>query len=179
MPTWLSVILEIIKVTVPALIVYLVVVKMLEKFFAHQERTKSQALARKQQSTTLPLRLQAYERLSLFCERVAIPNLVLRLRQEGMKAVELKFALMVAIQQEYEHNITQQVYVSDQLWQIIKLSRDETVNFISLVAESVDPTADARLLAEALFNYLSKMEYTALDKALLAIKKEAGVILGL
>lgn len=178
MPTWLSVILEIIKISVPALVVYLTVRNMLEQHFAHQLRTKGIELGKENQSSTVPLRLQAYERLSLFCERVAIPSLLLRLRQDGMSALELKITLMLAIQQEYEHNITQQVYVSDQLWQIIKISRDETINFITLVADTIDPKADARELGEALMKYLMSREVTALDKALIAIKKEAGIFFG-
>lgn len=178
MPTWLSVILEIIKISVPALVVYLTVRNMLEQHFTHQLKTKSIELGKENQSSTVPLRLQAYERLSLFCERIAVPSLLLRLRQDGMSALELKITLMLAIQQEYEHNITQQVYVSDQLWQIIKLSRDETINFITLVADTIDPKADARELSDALMKYLMSRESTALDTALVAIKKEAGIFFG-
>lgn len=178
MPTWLSIILEIIKFTLPALVVFFTVRTMLEQHFNHQTRIKSLELSQQQQSTTLPLRLQAYERLSLFCERIAVPTLILRLREEHMTAAGFKVALMLGVQQEYEHNITQQVYVSDQLWQIIKIARDETIHFISLVAAEVDPKADAKALSDALFKYLAVQESSTLNTALLAVKKEAGVLLG-
>ena len=93
-----------------------------------------------------------------------------------MGAQELRNAMLIAIQQEYEHNITQQVYVSEPLWEIIKIARDEAVNFVALVAEKIDAKADSKELAQALFHFLNQRETTAGEKALLAIKKEAASI---
>ncbi|MCB0608474.1 MAG: hypothetical protein H6562_19860 [Lewinellaceae bacterium] len=177
MPVWLSTLLEIIKVTVPALIVFLTVYYLLKQYTETQLRLKNAEVAESRQGKTLPLRLQAYERLSLLCERISIPNLVLRTPKDGLTASEFKVALMIAIQQEFEHNITQQVYVSEQLWEILKISRDDAVNFIGLVAEKVPAKSPARELAEALLQYHSSRETSGIDKALLAIKKEAGVLL--
>jgi hypothetical protein len=177
MPTWLSIILEIVKITVPALIVFLTVYHLMKKYVEGQQQLKMIELRRQQQETTLPIRLQAYERLSLLCERMSIPNLLLRVRRDGMTASELRLALLLGIQQEYEHNITQQVYVSQQLWEIIKIARDDAVNSISLVAEKVGPEATAREFSEVLINFLSNREATGPDKALEAIKKEAGLLL--
>jgi hypothetical protein len=168
--------LEIIKITVPALIVFLTVYYLLKKFIEGQERMKMLEIKEKQQESSTPMRLQAYERLSLFCERISIPNLVLRLQNGEMNAAEFQITLLLAIQQEYEHNITQQVYVSDQLWEIIKMAKDDAVNFVSLVAESVEPKAKAGVLSNALLEYLSKRPLTGQDQALIAIKKEASLL---
>lgn len=177
MPTWLSILLEIVKITVPALIVFFTVYHLMKKYVEGQQQLKMLELRQQQQETTLPIRLQAYERLSLLCERMSIPNLLLRVRREGMTASELRLALLLGIQQEYEHNITQQVYVSQQLWEIIKIARDDAVNTVSLVAEKVGPEATAREFSEVLINFLSNRESTGPDKALEAIKKEAGLLL--
>lgn len=177
MPIWLSTLLEIVKITVPALIVFLTVYHLMKKYVEGQQQLKMLELRKQQQEATLPIRLQAYERLSLLCERMSIPNLLLRVRREGMTASELRLALLLAIQQEYEHNITQQVYVSQQLWEIIKIARDDAVNTVSLVAEKVGSGASAREFSEVLVNFLSKRESTGPDKALEAIKKEAGLLL--
>jgi hypothetical protein len=177
MPIWLEVILEIIKLTIPALIVFLTVNALLKRFLEGQQQLRLIELRKDQQAATLPLRMQAYERLSLFCERIAIPNLLLRLRKEGMRAGELRLLLLMSIQQEYEHNITQQVYVSDQLWQILNIARDDAVNTVDLAAEMVSPKADAKDMAQALFAILEKRGTTGLEKALLAIKKEASLML--
>ena len=177
MPTWLSFILEVLKLTIPALIVFLTAYYILKTYLENQYRLKMAEIKQGQIQTTLPLKLQAYERLSMLCERIAIPNLLLRIRKDGMTAGELQVALLLAIQQEYEHNITQQVYVSGQLWEIIKMARDEAVNLVALVAEKVGPRADGRELAQALFNIVNQRDAMAVEKALLAIKKEAAIVL--
>ena len=176
MPTWLSVVLEIVKLTVPALVVFFTVFYLMKQYIEGQYRIRTLELRKGQQDSTLPLRLQAYERLSLFCERISLPNLVLRVRQEGMSASELRLALLFAIQQEYEHNITQQVYVSEQLWEIIKAARDDSVNTVALIYEKIDPDSSARDYGQALINFTSRRESTAPDKALQAVKKEAGLL---
>lgn len=178
MPVWLSVILEIIKITVPALIVYFTVRQMLKQYFANQEQMQLLKIRADKQENTTPLRFQAYERLSLFCERIALPSLLLRLRQEGLSSAELRVILMTAIQQEFEHNITQQVYVSDQLWQIVKIARDDAIQVISQAAEAVDPKSGSRELANAILSINNQRDLTAADKALVAIKREASLLFG-
>lgn len=178
MSEFTSFLLEIIKLTVPGLLVFLTTFYMLRQYLNGQLVLKQVENKQSQQQTTIPLRLQAYERLSLFCERIALPNLMLRVRQEGMTVAQLKLSLILAIQMEYEHNITQQVYVSQQLWQIIKIARDNTVGFVSAVAENLDHKADGRELAELLLRHLANQDTTGLDTALMAIGKEAGALLG-
>ncbi len=177
MPTWLSFILEVLKLTIPALIVFLTAYYLLKTYLENQYRMQMAQIKKSQVETALPLKLQAYERLSMLCERIAIPNLLLRIRKEGMTSGELRVALLLAIQQEYEHNITQQVYVSEQLWEIIKMARDEAVNMVALAADKAGPKADGKELAQALFNIVNHREVMAVEKALLAIKKEAAIVL--
>ena len=177
METFVNVVLEIIKITVPALIVYFTVVHLLKTYLDKQLQLKQLELKQKQQGTTTPMRLQAYERLSLFCERIAIPNLVLRLREEDQTVAQLQMKLLLTIQQEFEYNITQQVYVSEQLWQIIKISRDDTVTIINGIAERLDPKAPSANLISGLLSYEESQPFSPLDKALQAIKKEAAILL--
>jgi hypothetical protein len=177
MPAWLSVLLEIIKVTVPALIVYLTVHTLLKQFLEGQYRMKAAELQQDRQASTTPMRFQAYERLSLLCERIALPNLIMRVRPDGMSVAEYRLTLMLAIQQEFEHNITQQVYVSQQLWEIIKTARDHTVEVINLSADNMTPKGDAKELAQFILSLPQENTVGALDKALVAIKREAASLL--
>ncbi|MEM6320615.1 MAG: hypothetical protein AAF960_23300 [Bacteroidota bacterium] len=178
MPTWLTAIFEILKFTIPALIMFWAVRSLFKEFLLGQQQMRMMEVRQKQVDSTLPLRLQAYERLALFCERITIPNLIRRVKTEGMQAGALRVALMMAIQQEYEHNLTQQIYVSEKLWEIIKLSRTDTLNVISSVAENVNPKDDAQKLVEALFAALESREGSPLLTAQIAIKKEAGLLFG-
>lgn len=165
--------LEIIKLTIPGMLAFLAAYFVLKVYLDNQQKMQQLKMQQEQVQAGLPMRLQAYERLSLFCERIAIPSLLLRVRREGLSSGELRIALLIAIQQEYEHNITQQVYVSSQLWEIIKLARDESINFISIVAEKVGGKAEGKELANMLIGLVNQQEAMAVDKALLAIKREA------
>ncbi|HKK75675.1 MAG TPA: hypothetical protein VJ953_11430 [Saprospiraceae bacterium] len=177
MPVWLATLLEIIKITVPALVVFLTVKYLMQGYLNKEYQLKALDIEKKRNENTLPLKLQAYERLSLFCERISVPTLLFRVKEEGMSARQLRLQMLLAIQQEYEHNITQQVYVSAQLWEIIQIARDDSVNTISIAMESIESQASAQELTQALFRILEQRGGTAVDKALLAIKKEAGVLL--
>lgn len=125
--TILETLLEILKYTIPAIIVYLLIRQFI-KMQAYQEELKRKSSIR---NDTLSLRLQAYERLMLFCERIRISSLVMRLRDSNMQANDLKNALLIAVQKEFEHNLTQQLYVSAQLWEMVELLKDETIAAIT------------------------------------------------
>lgn len=176
MPVWLDVLLEIVKITVPALIVFLTVYYLLRTYLDKQYQIRLLELNKDHKKQSLPLRMQAYERLSMFCERISIPSLLLRLRRDQPTASDLRIAMLLTIQQEFEHNITQQVYVSSQLWEIIQLARNETVNTINGIAERVDPEAPSRELAGTLLTYLNEQEKDPLQVALAGIKKEAALL---
>lgn len=169
----MEILLEILKLTIPGLLTFVAAWLVLKTYMENQQQLEQLKISRDLQQASLPMKMQAYECLSLFCERIALPGLLLRTRREGMSAKALRAALMLSVQQEYEHNITQQVYVSAQLWEIIKIARDESVNIISLVAEKAGPEATGQQLAAMIFKVLEQQESLAVDKALLAIKKEA------
>ncbi len=166
--------MDILKIVLPALIVFATAYYLLKQLMDNQWRMQSLKQQQERREVTLPLRLQAYERLSLFCERVALPNLLLRMKTQGLTASQYKVALLMAIQQEFEHNVTQQVYVSDQLWKIIQLSRDDLSRFIDLVSEKVERTDSAAIFAEQLMAYTTQRDNDPLQSAQTAIRKEAG-----
>jgi hypothetical protein len=165
--------IDLLKITIPALLVGGTAYLMLRTLFRQQNALKSREIQAERQGTTLPLRLQAYERLSVLVERLAIPGMVLRTSRDGMQAATLKIALLMNIQQEFEHNISQQVYVSDQLWSIIKATRDDAVQFIELVSDKIDKKADARTLATALLQFSEQREGDPVATAQSAIRREA------
>ncbi|MBK9015719.1 MAG: hypothetical protein IPM82_17540 [Saprospiraceae bacterium] len=177
MSNWLIALLEIIKITVPALVVFFTVYYLMKTYLDKQYQLKVLEFRQNQGNTTIPSRLQAYERLSLFCERIAIPSLMLRLREEGQTNAALRLAMLLNIQQEFEYNITQQVYVSEQLWQIIKISRDNTVMDINGMYEQVDPKGASKQLATVLLSQTDSQSASSLNTALLAIKKEASLLM--
>ncbi|MBK8563610.1 MAG: hypothetical protein IPN76_09750 [Saprospiraceae bacterium] len=177
MSNWLIALLEIIKITIPALVVYLTVHHLMKTYLDKQYQLRVLEFKQNQSGTTIPSRLQAYERLSLFCERIAVPSLMLRLREEDQTNAALRMAMLITIQQEFEYNITQQVYVGEQLWQIIKIARDNTVLDINGLYEQVDPRGSSKELAGVLLSQPESQSANSLNTALSAIKKEASLLM--
>ena len=169
--------LEILKITLPAITVFLTVWFILKEFFNGQLQQKNLELRQNAANTAVPLKLQAYERLILYCERIFLPNLVLRLRDDKLTNSDLRLALLITIQQEYEYNITQQLYTTAQLWEIIKLSRDNTLNIINLAYEKVNPKDNCQELINVLLEIAPQQEASGLQMAIQATKQEAALIL--
>lgn len=149
-----------------------------------EQKTQANSLQWQQIQTeknkiTVASRFQAYERLILLCERIALPNLIMRLRTEGTSVNDLRLAMLIAIQQEFEHNVTQQIYVSDNLWNILRIARDNTAEIINLAAEKLDPKANNDALISEIFKILSSQEGggDSLAKAQAAIRQEAALSL--
>lgn len=136
-----------------------------------------QGIQLEKSKATMPMRFQAYERLTLLCERIAVPNLIMRLRTEGSSANDLRLAMLIAIQQEFEHNVTQQIYVSDSLWNILKIARDNTAEIINIAAEKIDAKADSNALISEIFKILSEQTSDSLSKAQAAIRQEAALLM--
>lgn len=170
--------LEILKYTLPGLIVFLTAYFVLKQYLNHQEQMKMMELRQNTNSITLPLKLQAYERLSLFCERIAIPSLILRLNQPGMNTQALRYAMLISIQKEFEHNITQQMYISEQLWRIIKMASDQVVDTINLIASRTGHESPSEVFVESYYKFSEELKFDPLEKALAGIKQEAALLLG-
>ena len=138
----------------------------------HLQKTEKSTTA----NPTLHLRLAAYERLLILCERIAIPNLIARLRTEGGTSGELRLAMLIAIQQEFEHNVTQQIYVSENLWAILQAARNNTAEIINLVAAKTDVRADQTELIRQMTQFFSENTDNSLETAQNAIRQEAALV---
>ncbi len=167
--------IELLKILLPALVVFFTAYYLLKMLLDERQRVDRAILRNDAQKITLPLRLQAYERLTLLCDRVNILNTIMRVRTPGMKVRELRGALMMAISQEFDHNTSQQLYISETLWKILKIAKSDTLNLVTNIGDDLDPNADAELLIQALLQTLEAQEQpTILDKAVFAIRTEAG-----
>ena len=121
---------------------------------------------------TLPLRLQAYERSVLFIERINPSNLFVRLHSPGMSAAQLHQLVLAEIRFEYQHNISQQLYISNDAWNIIKRVKEDTINLVNQSISNLHPEASAVDLSKVIFNRLSEVEENPFDLALLVLKRD-------
>lgn len=174
---WWEVVLEIIKVTVPALIVFLTVYFLIKQYFEKEYNMRALEVHQNSKESVLPLKLQAYERLVLFSERIRVENLINRLVGLETTPDFLKSAMIVSIQQEFEHNISQQVYVSNSLWKIIGLAKNQTINIITKTHNALPADATTEDFKMILLHHMDNIE-NPLETALTAIKKEASILLG-
>jgi hypothetical protein len=165
---------EVLKYTIPALVVFATAYYLLKLLLDERQRIDRAILRNDAQKLTLPLRLQAYERLVLLCDRADVLNTMFRLRTPDMKVRDLRTSLMLAISQEFDHNTSQQLYVSETLWQIIQFAKSDTLNFVTTVASHLDPNADAELLASEIVKAQEEQQPTVLQKSIMAIRMEAG-----
>ena len=123
-----------------------------------EAKSKIAALAssKKNQSVVLPLRLQAYERMALFLERIDPNQLVLRIHTAGLTVSQEQNLLLTAIRSEFEHNISQQIYLSDAVWQKVCEAKSDIENIINTVAGDYDKDADSREFAETVLAVTSQ-----------------------
>ena len=147
---------------------------LVEKYLNQQHNLRALEIQQQRLQATLPLRLQAYERLLLLCERISIPNLVGRLRTEGASANDLRMAMLIAINQEFEHNVTQQIYVSEKLWKILLMARDNTANILDVIAQKLDKSATSEAFIGEMGAFLKEQNAAdSIAMAQSAIRQEA------
>ncbi len=126
---------------------------------------------------TIKLRLQAYERLTLYAERAGLKNLVSRIYSENMTARDMQLTLLDTLKSEYEYNVTQQIYVSPEMWKAITKLRDQNIFVINQVAAALPVNASAMNLSKALLEY-SMTNNADISKIVLeALQYEANKIL--
>jgi hypothetical protein len=125
---------------------------------------------------TLPLRLQAYERVVLFIERINPGNMIIRLNSPEYTAADLHSIIITDIRNEYQHNITQQVYVSSRAWSVLKRVKDETVNMVTAAYKSLPENATALDLGRTILLQFSQVEDNPYDIGTDLIRKEVELL---
>ena len=109
-----------------------------------------------------PLRLQAYERLVLLCERISFPSLISRVSIPGVSAREMQVLLVESIKQEYEYNASQQIYVSETAWNAVRSLRDQNLLMINTIGKSLPAEATAGDLNRNLMEAMMQEEKAAI-----------------
>lgn len=137
----------------------------------NEEGRRRFLLHKDSQKDTLPIRLQAYERMALFLERIAINNLVVRVAPKGQDKSSYENLLIKQIENEFDHNLSQQIYMSDECWNIIKAAKSATIQIIRSAGMSESDSAD-KLREDILNKTMEKQSPSA--TALSFVKKEIG-----
>lgn len=165
-------IIEILAYTIPSLITGGVAYSLFTAHFKDQQNTRCWLLQKDRQSGTLPLRLQAYERMTLFMERINPTQLMVRITPVSEDKKEYMNFVIAQIEQEFEHNLAQQIYISDECWSIIVTAKNATIQLIRMAAAN-EKVSHADSLRETVISDLIDKPSPS-SAALAIIKNEVG-----
>ncbi len=163
---------DLLKYVLPSVVVFGTAYYLIKMMLNGEHNKRRHELAISNKQITMPLRLQAYERLSLFLERIALNSLIVRTARPEMTAMDLQRALLSTIRQEFEYNMSQQIYVSDASWEAIKMAKENTVKIINKVADSVAKESPAMELSKKIFSVIMQAETSPSELALAILKSD-------
>jgi hypothetical protein len=174
----LNALLEILKYVLPSLIVLAACYMIVNKFILAETQRRQLELMHDTQDVTVRLRLQAYERLVLLIERMHPRQLIPRVYESGMTVRDLQQMLIFNINTEFEHNLSQQLYVSPQVWGTVKNVKEQQLNMINNIAQQMSPEANAKDLHMRIVDFILTSESEMpTDVALQLINEEAKRVL--
>ena len=176
--------------TTTILLIVLIIVVMIFGFgliqyssFRNEEKKRQWELRRESQKTISPIRLRAYERLALLLERTTPEHMLMELQQKEPKALmtwnvpQLQQYLLQTIRAEFDHNQSQQVYVSAEVWDLIINARDQMAAFVIGISAQLPPDANAQTYATAMLTAYATNGTTPTEKAMEELKDEAKTLM--
>jgi len=163
---------DIAKITLPSILVIAMAYYMLKTLLEDHRKQRNFEYKLNTQKLITPLKLQAMERVILLLERITVDSLVRRLLTPKMTAARLGQDMVQAINSEYEHNLSQQLYLSGETWVIIKNAKDHTIKFINMVSQQVDPKGPASDLAKVLLEAVAESGETPSSMAINFVREE-------
>ena len=164
--------LQILLTVIPVLFVSASTYYLIKGFFENEEKKRRAELKISNKEYITPVRMQAYERVVLFLERITPNSLVMRVFKNGMSGKMLQSELVKSIRGEYEHNMSQQLYMSNQAWEVVKTAKEETVKLINIASTKIPDSANGMDLANAVIEIASQIPKLPTQVAIEALKKE-------
>lgn len=164
-------IFQLFAYTFPSIVTGMVAFYFFRLHTKNEDGRRRFLLNKDSQKDTLPVRMQAYERMALFLERIAIPSLVVRVAPNSDSKADYENKLIKSIETEFEHNLSQQIYMTDECWNIIKAAKSATIQMIRKAAMSETNSVD-KLREDILTETMEKTSPST--TALSYVKKEIG-----
>jgi hypothetical protein len=163
---------DILKITIPALIVFFMAWVLLRNMLQNDQDKRRQELLLQNSRTVTPIKLQAYERIVLFLERISLESLLVRVSTPEMSAQQLHSAMLNAIRSEFEHNLSQQIYMSQQAWEVVRNARSNMIKIINSEVEKLPPDSNAMALSKKLLEKIMELEQEPTRAAIDYVKNE-------
>jgi hypothetical protein len=166
-------IIELLKILIPAAAVLYGMYLTIQTFLQKQFEQKELDIKVKTIEITTPIRLQAYERMTLFLERITPTNLLIRLGSPDIQAIDYQRVLLQEIREEFNHNLAQQVYISHETWEKTRNAMNDVVTLINTSASEISPDSTSINLSKKIFEKVISANKQLTDEALKALKEEA------
>ncbi|HEX8545397.1 MAG TPA: hypothetical protein VF691_00470 [Cytophagaceae bacterium] len=163
---------DLIKILLPAAAVLYAMYLTVKAFLNKDFDKRLVDIKIKNTEVTLPLRLQAYERMCLFLERISPHNLVVRLNEPAYNAIQFHQKLLSEVREEFNHNVSQQIYMSDQSWAMVRNAMEEVVSVINASGSALPSDARGLDMAKLIFENLLQKNEDPTTKALKFLKNE-------
>ncbi len=164
--------LEILKITIPAILVLITAWIVIRSAVKSDQDRRRQELLLQNSKTITPIRLQAYERIILFLERISLESLLVRVSSPDMTATQLHSALLTTIRAEFEHNLSQQIYMTPQAWEIVRNARSNTIKLINTEMEKMPPNSNGISFSKRLLENVMAIDKEPTRVAIDYIKAE-------
>jgi Na+/H+ antiporter NhaC len=164
--------LEILKITIPSLIVFLTAYYVLKTVLQKENENRKLQVVLQNQKIITPLRLQAYERIILFLERISPNSVIIRLQTPNMTIGQLHKEMLITIRSEFEHNLSQQLYLSVEAWEEIRNAKEKTIKLLNTGMEGLDPNDNAIKFSQRIFEMLIEIEKSPTQEAIVFLKQE-------
>lgn len=168
---------DILKITIPALIVFFTAWVLLRNMIKNDQDKRRQELLLQNSRVVTPIKLQAYERIILFLERISFESMLVRVSTSDMTALTLHTTLLSTIRSEYEHNLSQQIYMSQQAWEVVRNARSNMIKIINSEAEKLPQNSTGMDLSKRLFEKIMELEQEPTRVAIDFIKAEVAKII--
>jgi hypothetical protein len=165
---------DILKITIPGLLVLLTAWLLIRNLLKNDQERRKQELILQSSRTVTPIKLQAYERIVLFLERISLESLLVRISTPSMSASQLHSALLTTIRSEFEHNLSQQIYMSPQAWEVVRNARSNMIKIINGEFEKMPETATGMEFSRKLLESVMALEKEPTRAAIDYIKGEIG-----
>ncbi|NLJ82486.1 MAG: hypothetical protein GX330_05105 [Bacteroidales bacterium] len=168
----MNLVVNILLVIIPPAVVALTAYYAIKLTYDKELKKKVLDLKHDSKKVITPIRLQAYERLALFLERIKPESIIIRNISHNMNALQYQTVLVSSIRSEFEHNLSQQVYISTALWEVTKKAKEETIKIINLAAGQLTAEATAKDLASKIIELNADINPQPSDVALELLSKE-------
>ena len=173
--------LEALKYLLPSFVVFITAYTLIRMFLDDAKskalqptkENDAQALLKiETQKVMLPLKLQAYERITLYLERINPESLIMRNHRSGMTALDIQRELLKNIREEFEHNLSQQIYLNPGSWDSVRNAKDEMTKLVKLAGTQVEISTSALAYSETFLKMAGQLSQLPTQVAIEKIRSE-------